>query len=86
MTPTDLCREALLTALIIGAPILIAGVVTGLLIGLLQAITQINDQTVSFVPKVVVMAIVFMLCLPWFLQKLMDFTQMTFANAANISG
>ncbi len=81
MEPVDFCREALICALTIGAPVLLAGVAAGLLIGLLQAVTQIQDQTVSFVPKVIVMAVVFLLCLPWFLEKLMDFTREAFSHA-----
>ena len=60
----DLIREALIGALIIGTPVLLAGMVTGLIIGLLQALTQIQDQTVSFVPKILAMALVMMVCMP----------------------
>ncbi len=84
MSPVDLCREALLCALIIGAPVLISGVAAGLLIGLIQAVTQIQDQTVSFVPKVIVMSVVFLICLPWFLDRLVEFTRSAFAQAAII--
>ena len=45
----DLGREAIITALMIGSPVLLVGVVVGLLIGLVQAVTQIQDQTLSFV-------------------------------------
>jgi flagellar biosynthetic protein FliQ len=82
----DLCREALIYALIIGAPVLIAGIASGLVVGLLQAVTQIQDQTVAFVPKAAVMAVVFVLCLPWLLEKLMEFTRTAFAQAAILGG
>ena len=54
MDPQDainLTQQAMLTALLLGAPVLLAGVLVGLLIGLAQALTQIQDQTVAFVPK-----------------------------------
>lgn len=71
----DLTREALMTALLIGAPILLVGVVMGLLIGLLQALTQIQDQTISFVPKIVAMILAVAFCLPWLVQRMMEYSE-----------
>ena len=51
----DLGREAIITSLLVGAPVLLVGVVVGLVIGLFQAVTQVQDQTISFVPKIVAM-------------------------------
>ncbi len=76
----DLAREALSTALIVGAPVLLAGVVIGLVIGLVQALTQIQDQTVSFVPKIVVMALVLVICLPWLVQRMMVYSEHLITN------
>ena len=70
-----------MAALIIGAPMLIVGMAAGLIIGLIQALTQIQDQTVSFVPKLIAMAAVMILCMPWLLTKMMDFTRQVFENA-----
>ena len=78
----DLIREALMEALIIGTPVLLAGMVTGLIIGLLQALTQIQDQTVSFVPKILAMALVMMVCMPWLIDKMVEITRIAFQNAA----
>jgi len=80
----DLGREALLTALIIGAPILLAGVAIGLLIGLIQALTQIQDQTISFVPKIVATVAVLAVCLPWLLQRMMEYSEDLIANIPRI--
>lgn len=77
----DLCREALISAALIGSPVLLVGMAAGLLIGLLQALTQIQDQTVSFVPKLLAMAVVMVACLPWIIQKMVDFTRAAFENA-----
>jgi flagellar biosynthetic protein FliQ len=81
-TAVDLCRNTLISALIIAAPILLAGVATGLVIGLLQALTQIQDQTVSFVPKLIAMAAVMIACMPWLMMRLVEFTRDIFTNAA----
>jgi flagellar biosynthetic protein FliQ len=78
----DLCRNALLSALIIGAPMLLVGMAAGLVIGLIQALTQIQDQTVSFVPKLLAMAAVMIACLPWLMMRLVEFTREVFTNAA----
>ncbi|MGV3484154.1 MAG: flagellar biosynthesis protein FliQ [Planctomycetaceae bacterium] len=80
-TAIDLCRDALMAAMIIGAPMLLVGMAAGLLIGLVQALTQIQDQTVSFVPKLVAMAAVMIVCMPWLLTKMMEFTRQVFENA-----
>jgi flagellar biosynthetic protein FliQ len=63
-TAVDLSRDALSTALLVGAPVLLAGVVVGLVISLFQALTQIQDQTIAFVPKIVAMAVILVICLP----------------------
>jgi len=78
----DLCRSALLSALIIGAPMLLVGMAAGLVIGLIQALTQIQDQTVSFVPKLLAMSAVMIACLPWLMMRLVEFTREVFTNAA----
>lgn len=77
----DLCRSALLSALIIGAPMLLVGMAAGLAIGLIQALTQVQDQTVSFVPKLLAMAAVMIACLPWLMMRLVEFTREIFINA-----
>lgn len=71
----DLSREAITMAAIIGGPILAAGLLIGLLLGVLQAMTQIQDQTVSAVPKIVGMALVALLALPWMSDRMVDFTR-----------
>ena len=69
----DLGREAIWLALVIGAPVLLTGMIVGLALGLLQALTQIQEQTVAFVPKIVAMVVVLALTLPWALQRLLDY-------------
>jgi len=64
-TGIDLGREALWTALLVGSPVLISGMVVGLLVGLFQALTQIQEQTVAFVPKILAMVLALSFTLPW---------------------
>jgi len=79
-TAVNLTQQAMLTALLISAPILIVGVVVGLLIGLAQALTQVQDQTVAFVPKIVAMVAVLVLCLPWLVQKMVEYSEYLITN------
>lgn len=74
-TAVDLGRDALLITSIIASPILISGVVVGLGIGLLQALTQIQEQTVAFVPKLMAMALALAFTLPWILQQLVEYSE-----------
>jgi flagellar biosynthetic protein FliQ len=73
-TAIDLAREAVWTALVIGAPVLVAGLIVGLVVGLIQAMTQIQEQTVAFVPKMVVMLLVLSASLPWLIAHMMHYT------------
>jgi len=76
----DLGRQAMLTALLLGSPILAAGLVVALVMGLLQALTQIQDQTISFVPKIVVMIAALALLLPWLIARLVEYSQTLIGN------
>ena len=71
-------RETLIIALMISAPILLAGVVVGLLVSLVQSVTSIQDQTLTFVPKIAVMVIVAAVLLPWIVLKLVEFAAVMF--------
>ena len=70
----DLGREAIWTMLLIGSPVLVAGMIVGLMIGLLQALTQIQEQTVAFVPKIVAMVLVLSLSLPWLIARMVQYS------------
>jgi flagellar biosynthetic protein FliQ len=73
-TAVDLAREALWTTLVIGSPVLVAGLIVGLVIGLIQALTQIQEQTVAFVPKMIVMLLVLSASLPWLIAHMLQYT------------
>lgn len=71
-------QEALWMLMMISAPVLMAVLVVGLLISLFQAVTQINEATLAFVPKLLVAVAVFALAGPWMLSMLVDYIRRTF--------
>ncbi len=74
----DVVRETLALMLVISAPLLIGGLLIGLIISLFQAVTQIQEQTLSFVPKIVVMVILAIILAPWMGRLVMEFAQRMF--------
>jgi len=71
----DHARVAMTTALELTFPILAVGLVVGLVVSVLQAMTQVHDQTLSFIPKILSMAAVVFLLLPWLLEVLTSYTR-----------
>ena len=83
MTPEmvlDMGRQALQLALLLGAPLLLTALVVGLVVGIFQAATQINEMTLSFIPKLIGMAAAIALTGPWMLGTLTDFTRRLIMN------
>lgn len=76
----EFVRMALMEALIIAAPILGAGLLVGLIISLFQAVTQIQEQTLTFVPKIVTMLVVAIVLLSWISIRMIDFTTSMFTG------
>lgn len=79
----DLVRAALLEGLLIAFPILAAGLLIGLLVSLFQAVTQIQEQTLTFVPKIVVMILVAVAMLGWIAMRLGAFAANLFTFGPN---
>ncbi|ULQ45651.1 flagellar biosynthesis protein FliQ [Flagellatimonas centrodinii] len=78
MTPEDVLtqgRAAIEVAVLLAAPLLLAALLSGLLIGLFQAATQINEMTLSFIPKVLAVAAALTLTGPWMLRVIVDYTR-----------
>jgi flagellar biosynthesis protein FliQ len=71
----DLGRQAMLTALLLGSPVLAVGLLVALGIGILQTLTQIQDQTIVLVPKIVAMIAAVGLLLPWLVARLVEYSQ-----------
>lgn len=83
MTPeqaVDIVREALMVGLMIATPILAVGLVIGLIVSIFQAVTQIQEQTLSFVPKIIGMAVVTIAIVPWAYLKMAEFATRMFGG------
>lgn len=77
MTPDsvlDIGQRALEVTTVLGGVVLIPALLVGLLVAMFQAATQINEMTLSFIPKLLIVALVFMLAGPWMLRVIMTFT------------
>ncbi len=89
MTPgvvMEIGRQAIEVTLLLAAPPLVAALLVGLLVSVFQAATQLNEATLQFVPKLVVMFIVLLLFGPWMLQYLMDYIQRLFESIPQLIG
>jgi flagellar biosynthetic protein FliQ len=78
MTPESIMefgQHALYVAMLVAAPLLLTALAVGLLIGVIQAATQINEMTLSFIPKLIAMALVALITGPWMLRVLVQFTR-----------
>lgn len=83
MRPDDIVflgRDALLVTLLVASPMLVSGMIVGLVISVLQSVTQIQEITLTFVPKIVVVIVSFVLFLPWILSVIMNFVQPLFGQ------
>ncbi len=83
MTPEsviEMIRQALMTALLLGAPLLVVGFIIGIAVSLLQILTSIQDSAFSAVPRLLAFLVAFALTLPWMLQKMLTYTTDLFGN------
>ena len=89
MTPEGvitIVQRAMETMMLVSAPLLLAALVTGLLISVFQAATQINEMTLSFIPKLIVMFLVMVIAGPWMLATVMDYTIRLFTSIPALIG
>ena len=77
---TELIRHTLLLALIVSAPMLLIGLLVGIVVSLLQAVTQIQEQTLTFVPKIAAMVAAAILLMPWIGHRLLEYSAAMFQN------
>ena len=77
-TVIELGRQSMNITVLLAAPLLLAALAAGLLIGMFQAATQIQDMTLSFIPKLVVLVLVLAITGPWMLTQLVDYTRQLF--------
>ncbi len=76
----ELIRHALVLTLFVAAPVLLIGLIVGFLVSLLQAVTQIQEQTLTFIPKIVAMVVCAILLLPWMSQHVIEFARRAFGE------
>ncbi|MEO1927182.1 MAG: flagellar biosynthesis protein FliQ [Nautiliaceae bacterium] len=74
-----LAVQTLKLALLLALPALLVGLIVGLLISIFQATTQINEMTLSFVPKVLAIAVILIFTMPWMMNEIIDFTKYVFS-------
>lgn len=89
MTPLDVLnigQEALYTIVLLSAPVMLTILVVGLMIGIFQAATQINEATLTFVPKLLALAAVLFIAGPWMLKLMMEYTTRLFINLPGLIG
>jgi len=76
----ELTRNAVALVLLLGAPIMLMAIIVGLAISILQAVTQLQDQTLSFVPKIIAMALAGLALLPWMMHRMVEYATEIFNN------
>ncbi|MBC3886006.1 flagellar biosynthesis protein FliQ [Undibacterium griseum] len=89
MTPDSvmtLGRQAIEVTLMVSAPLLLVALVIGLLVSIFQAATQINETTLSFIPKLIGIFLTLIIAGPWMLGVLMDYMRQTFTSIATMAG
>ena len=80
----EITNEAMKVALMLAAPMLMGALIIGILVSLFQAVTQINEQTLSFIPKILIIVAALVFFSPWMLETLTEFTRETFLRIAEM--
>ncbi len=89
MTPETvltIASESLTVTALLAAPLLLVTLITGVLVGVLQAATQINEMTLSFIPKLIALALTLLIMGPWMLQLITGYTRTLFNNIPGMLG
>ena len=88
MTPdqaVQIAREAMIITLLLAAPMLGFGLLVGLVVSIFQAVTQINEMTLTFIPKIIAVAAALAIFMPWLIRTLVDFTTDLFTSLPNLA-
>ena len=88
MTPEsimDMGQQAIYVMLLVAAPLLLSALVIGLIVSIFQAATQINEQTLSFIPKLIGVFVVLIILGPWMLTLMTDYMRAVFNNIPNLA-
>ena len=78
--------EAIKTAIVLSAPVLLSGLLVGILVSIFQAATSINEMTLTFIPKMLAVAIALIVFFPWMMQTMIDFTENLLRNLPSFIG
>ncbi|NLI15806.1 MAG: flagellar biosynthesis protein FliQ [candidate division Zixibacteria bacterium] len=78
-------RQAIYTTLVVSAPMLILALIVGLAISILQAITQIHEMTLTFIPKIIAVAVALVIFLPWMITTIVNYTFQLFSMIPGIA-
>ena len=85
-TVINLATQAMMLALKIGGPILLVGLIVGLLVSIFQAVTSIQEQSLSFIPKIVAVAVLIVVLGPWMLGQLVSYAQNLYLSIPQLIG
>jgi len=89
MTPEyiiTLSQETMLLVLYVSGPVLLVTLVVGLLVSIFQAVTQIHEMTLTFIPKILAVAALMLILLPWMMQRMVDFTVQLISSIPSVIG
>ena len=85
-TVIDLAREAVYVAFLLAAPALAVGMIVGILVAIFQAVTSVQEQTMTLVPKLFCVCLTLLVIMPWMLTTLLEYTRRMFGGIAGLSG
>ncbi len=85
-TVVDLASQAMTVALKIGGPMLLAGLVIGLIVSIFQAVTSIQEATLTFIPKIIGLGLIIVILGPWMLQQIVSYTADLFNSIPTMIG
>jgi len=85
-TVLTIASESLTLTALLSAPLLLVTLITGVLVGVLQAATQINEMTLSFIPKLLALVLTLLITGPWMLQLIIGYTRTLFTNIPGMLG
>ena len=87
MTANDaigLFQQSIMLALMLAGPMLFFGLLAGLIVSIFQAVTQVHEMTLTFIPKILAVVLSVFLFMPWMINKIIDFTTNLFSNLASL--
>ena len=82
----ELLHRAVVVCLMVAAPLLVTSLLVGVVVSLIQALTQIQEQTLTFIPKLVAVALVMLFCLQWMIRELVEYLTRTFDLLPGLGG